>query len=303
MYFYLALAYDNDRETEKALETLDDGLGATYERDKEAYARLLTKKSEILYEQHMYACYTAVGEEVAELEEDPGEKAARIVRLAYAYYQVYNDEKAGEMFERAFDEFAGLSEEEKAPHIRRLYDNYAEFLRFAKHDPEAGLEYNEKAFAADAGIVTPGRYAGEEQHMEAFRARVRLARAYRYAGQDRKAENLSRNTLAWRSGGKGMKRLFKGSSAQYGSACSDFMIGECLYGIRDYSRAIEFLERAVVRAKEDSGCPKGICFEALFTLMLIAMAKGDKEAAKVYYRQVLDIAPDRDYCAASSLFE
>ena len=305
-HYYLANSYERSGDFENALRVLDEGMslarsGEKEDWDERIYSNLLKEKAEMLVEHHEYARYLELEESLLALVEDDDEgAAAERGQLAYALYQRGEDEKAEALFAQALAGFEGLPEEGRISRIARLNRDYAEFVRYAKKDPSAALKYYEKALDA---IRVVGQYNTVEHAETLFRALVRMAKAYSAAGQGRKAENMFRTTLAWRLGGRGLSKTLKESRGGQSSACSDFLVGECLYGLKKYTKAKEFLQLADIRAQEGTDCPKRRCFEAVFTLALIALAEGDKEAARRHYRQVLDTVPDRDYREAAALFE
>jgi tetratricopeptide (TPR) repeat protein len=122
-----------------------------------------------------------------------------------------------------------------------------------------------------------------------MRSVVSLADAYRAAGDIKESRKLFKKALK-----------LKGKDD---SACSDYLTGECCYGLGKIKMAKKYLERAIQRASNHSGCPKRCCFEAEFTLGLIALDEGDKVTALDHYKKVLDTVRDRDYLEAASLFE
>ena len=277
VYFYLALAYNRIGEIQSALRVLDEGMAyAKADENEENYKPLLLKKADLLFEHHMYKEFAELGEEPIEAETDRELAAERRGDLAYALYENFEDEKAEAMFRRVFEGF-GLSEAEKAPQMGSLKADYAEFLRYAKGDLPAAIEFYKSA---------------NEEH-KTKRSAIRLAKAYKAAGETKEAEKLFKRAL---------KIKEKSDSGAQG-ACRDYLTGECYFGLGQYRKAREFLERAVAQAKDDGDCPTRCCFEALFTLALISLEEGDRAEAQKLYKQVTETVQDRDYLDSAPLFE
>jgi|GEM_PF-6848552 len=273
VYYYLALAYNQIGEPANSLRVMTEGIELAREKDDEQnYNRLLLKKADLLYEQHHYVLLAELGEEPSTLVEPRAEIAARRCDLAYALYETNEDEKAEAIFQSVFEAMESLPDAEKAQYMGSLNSDYAEFLRFAKQDPGASLVYYKKA----------------DEAVKSMRSAVWLAKAFGAAGEDKEAEKTFKRALKFRKDR---------------TACADFLNGECYYGLKNNKKAKEYLERAVQGAAEYSGCPKRCCFEALFTLALIALEEGDRDRAKELYAQVLDTVEDRDYRSFAALFE
>ena len=274
VHYYLALAYAGTGDVLNALRILDEGILFSEEaQDEKAYARLFRKKADILYEYHMYLDLTGLGEKPIDLEEDPQIAFGRRIALADAYFETYEDEKAEEMFRLLLKEYEEMSLQDKAPFTEDLNRCYAMFLRYAKHDIKTALLYYEKS-------ITPN---------PSMRSVVRLAKAYRAAGEQMEAARLYKKALKYRK--------------KDDDACTDYLNGECYYGLGNIKKAKEYLNRAVNRAGDHSDCPKRCCFEAEFLLSLIALDEGDKEKARKHYETVLTIVQDRDYKDEASRFE
>ena len=189
------------------------------------------------------------------------------------------------MFIRAFEEFERI-EAENVYGIRRLKDFYADFLQYAKRDLRKAIEFYRSAY--DDG--------------KSVHSMISLAKALRAAGENKEAEKVFKSALSQMLRGSGAFRKIK-NQKKNGDACSDYRIGECYFGMKQYKKSKEHLERAVLRAEGNADCPKKCCFEAIFTLALIALDEGDREKARELYRQVLDTVNDRDYREAAPLFE
>jgi len=283
VHFYLAIAYDSTGDTENALRVLDEGIallqdneGDESNENKENYSRLLLKKAELLYDNHLYRELAELGEGPSKAEEDRMASAERRGELAYALYQIGEDEKAEAMFRRVFEGF-NLEEAASSPIMGRIKTNYAEFLRYAKRDLAAALEF----------------YKSANEDDENMRSMIRLARVYKAAGENHEAEKLFKKTL------KAVKRLRRGDT----DPCLEYMAGECYFGLNNFAKAKEHLEKAVSVSTEGRDCPQRRCFEALFSLALIALEEGELPKARDCYRQVCATVMDRDYRERASLFE
>ena len=231
---------------------------------------------------HMFEAYIEIGEEVINIAEEAGNAASLRCDLASAYYETGEDEKAEALFLKALEEFDGLSDEERKPYIGAAYSQYALFLKFAKRDMNASVEYYRKAY---------------EENMS-FSAAVKYARTLIASGNTREAEKQIKAALSLWDGGFG-----RGRNTKAKTSCDNYYAGECFFLLGKYKKAKERLELAVLSAPGYSDCPKRCCFEALFTLALIALKEGEPVKAREYYRRVLEAAPDRDYREAAALFE
>jgi tetratricopeptide (TPR) repeat protein len=213
-----------------------------------------------------------MGEEPVDLEEDRQLAFSRRIDLADAYFETYEEEKAGHLYQLLFKEFEDMTMAEKIPFIENLNKRYAMFLRYAKHDMEEALIYYEKSITKDPSM----------------RAVIRLAKAYKAAGEHKEAVKLFRKALKYKN--------------KDNDACTDYLIGECYYGLGNIKKAKECLKRAVLLSRDHEGCPKRYCFEAEYTLGLIALGEGDKEKAGKHYETVIGIVQDRDYLDEEKLF-
>ena len=274
VHFYLAEAYNRTGDAKEALRVLEEGLLlAEGAKNEKGSARLLSKKADLLYEQHMYKELTMLGEKPADNEENPAVKFDRLMDLANSYYEISEDETAETLYKRLFEEIAGIPEADRGYLEGRLNARYAMFLRHSKYDIQSAIECYRKSMDKD----------------ETMRSAVWLAIAYKEAGEYREAANLFKKAL----------KIKKKSS----DACTDYLTGECFFGLGQLKKAKEFFGRAILNAPEHSGCPKRYCFEAEFSLGLIALEEGDKEAARAHYNKVLEVVRDRDYMEAAPLFE
>ena len=86
------------------------------------------------------------------------------------------------------------------------------------------------------------------------------------------------------------------------SPCNFCRLGECLYEMKKYEAAIQYLSRAMEASAGYPLCPRNCCHEAAFLLARIYQQKGKNEKAVDYYKQAMAISPDREYREAAGHF-
>ena len=270
----LAIAYNNTGDYLSAFRILDEGIALLEQsEDKETYTTLLRTKAAILFDRHSYKELLELESKHPDLEKGTAGSVLRMANIAYAYYHIYEDEKAEELYESLFNEMNELPSEERGIVSEIVYATYAQFLRYSKHDIRSAIIYYEKC-------------ANGKPDLRKYAA---LADAYKEEGNLKYAKKLYKKALKLKS--------------TESEACTNYLHGECWYGLGQIGKAKECLERAINCAKTVVECPMHSCFEAEFALGLIALAEGDKETARAHYQKVLDTVPDRDYREYADLFE
>jgi hypothetical protein len=84
-----------------------------------------------------------LGKKPYDLQEDYPSKLVRHIDLAKAYYETGEDKKAESLFQTVFKKLKTIASQDREKLYDALYLNYAVFLRYAKKDINAAIEYYE----------------------------------------------------------------------------------------------------------------------------------------------------------------